>query len=298
MLRAFVCLASFVIVSLALPAPADTLNFGAVPHRGSSHDKLLYGEVAQALSDALGIEVRFVPVENYQQAIRKFATNEIQLGWFGGLTGVLARGTVPGSSAIAQGFEDQFFKTLFIANKSVKIRKDTGFPLEIAGLSFAFGDPYSTSGRLIPEHHIREQFGEPSEKVFKRIGFSGLHAKTILWVEEGIYDVGAVSFTQWYASLQSGLIETEKVRIIWESPPYANYHFVIRGDIEERFGKGFTKSVSDAILSLNSLREVLRVFDRSHFVTADNSDFETIEHTADELGLHTTPAELGIGKSR
>ena len=48
-------------------------------------------------------------------AVSAFRNNQVQLAWFGGLSGVQARRLVPGSEALAQGKEDESFHTV-IAN--------------------------------------------------------------------------------------------------------------------------------------------------------------------------------------
>ncbi|NIP72792.1 MAG: putative selenate ABC transporter substrate-binding protein, partial [Gammaproteobacteria bacterium] len=51
-----------------------------------------------------------------------------QMAWFGGLSGVRARQRVEGSGAIAQGYEDQFFVTYFIAHTSTGLTESGSFP--------------------------------------------------------------------------------------------------------------------------------------------------------------------------
>ena len=61
---------------------------------------------------------------------------------------------VKGSTAIAQGKADPFFETLLQTPVRVDLVKD--FPKKIAGKTFTFGSKGSTSGRLMPEYHIRK----------------------------------------------------------------------------------------------------------------------------------------------
>ena len=76
--------------------------------------------MANYLSKELDIEVKFIPVKSYSSSIAAFRNNQVQLAWFGGLSGVRARILVPNSLVIAQGYEDPNFKTYFIAHKSLK----------------------------------------------------------------------------------------------------------------------------------------------------------------------------------
>ena len=53
----------------------------------------------------------------------------------------------------------------------------------------------STSGRVMPEHFIRQHFGRAPDQVFSRVGFSGDHSRTIQVVQSGAFEVGALDFT-------------------------------------------------------------------------------------------------------
>ena len=154
-----------------------------------------FGKIADYLSEELGITVKYIPVKSYSASVQAFKNNEVQLAWFGGLSGVQARMAVPNSVAIAQGAEDPDFISYFIANTSTGLAFSEEFPKAIADKTFTFGSKGSTSGRLMPEHFIRQAFeGKAPREVFKRVGFSGDHSKTLALVQAGSYEVGAMNF--------------------------------------------------------------------------------------------------------
>jgi phosphonate transport system substrate-binding protein len=197
---------------------------------------------------------------------------------------VRARKLVPGATAIAQGYEDQSFVTYFIANSATGLEDSGTFPKAIAGKTFTFGSKGSTSGRLMPEFHIRETFGKAPDEVFKRVGFSGDHSRTIALVQSGAYDVGAVNFKVWENEMQAGTIDPAKIRIIWRTPPYPDYQWTIRGDLDRRFGTGFTEKVKMALLNLKD-PDLLASFPRKSFVPASNQDYAPIETVGKSIGL-------------
>ena len=100
------------LVLLPLSAvQAQELAFTAIPDQDESRLQQRFAKVSQYLQDELGITVRYVPVKSYAAAVMAFRNNQVQLAWFGGLSGVRARIAVPGSKAIAQGEEDPDFET-------------------------------------------------------------------------------------------------------------------------------------------------------------------------------------------
>jgi phosphonate transport system substrate-binding protein len=264
-------------------ASAATFTFTAIPDADESQLRTRFEQVALYLSKQLGVEVKYVPVKSYSAAVTAFRNNQVQLAWFGGLSGVQARRLVPGSQAIAQGYEDQFFKSYFIAHYSTGLSLSESFP-DITDKTFTFGSKGSTSGRLMPQYYIEQHLKQKPQQAFKRVGFSGDHNRTIVQVQSGTYQVGAVNYKVWESTLAAGKIDTNKVKVIWQSPTYPDYQWTIRADVEANFGAGFADKVQAALLNMNS-PELLKSFPRSAFVKAENKDFQPVEDVAKEIGL-------------
>jgi len=278
-------LLALVLMLCGSAAVADTFRFTAIPDEDQSRLVERFSKVADYLSDRLGVDVEYVPVTSYGAAVTAFRNDQVQLAWFGGLSGVQARQLVPGSQAIAQGKEDAAFVSYFIANTATGIEPEQDeLPASVRDHAFTFGAKTSTSGRLMPEHFIRQRFDSAPEAVFSRVGFSGDHTRTIALVESGTYDIGAVNFTVWQAAVEDGRVDTDKVEVIWKSPSYPDYQWTLRGDADERYGEGFTHKVQQALLDMSD-PELLQSFPRSGFIPASNDDYGPIESVGKSIGL-------------
>lgn len=265
-------------------AAADTFRFTAIPDEDQSRLIERFSAVADYLEARLDVEVEYVPVKSYGASVSAFRNDQVQLAWFGGLSGVQARRLVPGSEALAQGSEDAEFKSYLIAHRSTGLEPAETLPEAIEGKSLTFGSRTSTSGRLMPEHFLRERFDAAPDELFSRVGFSGDHSRTIALVEAGTWELGAVNFSVWDAAVADGRVDTDKVEVIWETPPYPDYNWTVRGDVDERFGEGFTDRVRAALLEMDD-PELLASFPREGFIPADNALYAPIEDVAEELGL-------------
>ncbi len=278
-------LSIFVLTSNTVFAESPkTLVFSAIPDQDETRLKERFGGMADYLSEKLGIPVKYVPVKSYAAVVTAFRNNQVQLAWFGGLSGVQARLRVKGSKAIAQGVEDTKFRTYIIANHSTGLKASDEFPKGIAGKTFTFGSKGSTSGRLMPQFYIEKAFSKKVDEIFKRVGFSGNHSKTISLVESGAYEVGAVNFKVWDEDVENKKVDLEKVAVIWSTPTYPDYQWTIRGDADAVWGEGFTDKVKAALLDLKD-PELLDKFPRSGFIEAKNSDYQPILDTAKSIGL-------------
>ncbi|GAA0787038.1 phosphonate transport system substrate-binding protein [Marinobacterium sediminicola] len=274
------------LVLLALPAwaQAESFVFTAIPDADESRLQQRFGKVADYLTEQLGVEVKYIPVKSYAAAITAFRNNQVQLAWFGGLSGVQARRLVPGSEALAQGYEDQFFKSYIIANTRTGLAPSDSLSDALKGKTFTFGSKGSTSGRLMPEFYLREHFGAAPEAIFGRVGFSGDHSRTIAQVQAGAYEVGAVNYAVWEKELEEGKIDPSKVTVIWTTPTYPDYQWTVRGDVDAHFGAGFKEKVRAALLEMKA-PDLLASFPRQSFVPASNDDYGPIEATARAIGL-------------
>lgn len=274
----------FTFFILTANAVEKTLIFSAIPDKNQSQLNQRFSKIASYLSTTLNIPVKYVPVKSYAAAITAFRNNQVQLAWFGGLSGVRARSSVADSEAIAQGKEDTEFVTYIIAHHSTGLKQSTQLPENIAGKNFTFGSKGSTSGRLMPEFYLREHFKKTPTELFNRVGFSGNHSRTIALVQTGAYQLGAVNYKVWQNELNNGKIDSSKVSVIWKTPPYPDYQWSVRGDIDSVWGKGFKDEIKNALINMKD-PALLKAFPRSSFISANNDDYLPILNTAKKIGL-------------
>jgi phosphonate transport system substrate-binding protein len=283
----FAAFAAWLALSLPYPAAAQTkpiLYFSAIPDEDESKLVQRFSRVAEYLSKQLDVQVRYIPVKSYPAAVTAFRNDQIQLAWFGGLSGVQARKLVPGSQALAQGEEDKAFVAYFIAHESTGLQPTNGIPPAAKGMTFTFGAKTSTSGRLMPEFFMRQNTNMAPEAFFSRVGYSGDHTQTLKLVSTGAYQMGALNFASYEDAVAQNLPETKTVRLIWKSPPFPDYNWTIRGDVDGKYGAGFTQKVKAALIGMKD-ESLLKAFPRKSFIAATNDDYAPIEKVGRELKL-------------
>jgi phosphonate transport system substrate-binding protein len=268
---------------------AKPLVMGAIPDQDPQKLQRQYEKLASYLEKELGVPVEYKPVTDYAAAVTAFKVGDLELVWFGGLTGVQARLQVPGADAIAQRDVDEQFHSLFIANKQSRLNpvKDSAELQQLKGRTFTFGSESSTSGRLMPQYFL-EQAGVKLEDFKGQPGFSGDHDKTIKLVEAGTYEVGAVNEKVWQKRVATKEVDLRKVDVIWRSPAYYDYHWVINPEVKTKYGEEFAKKVQDAFLKLDpnvpEQKEILDLFEAEKFITTQNSNYTQIEEIGRKIG--------------
>ena len=104
-----ICVAALAACSPPSEREQATLRFSAIPDQDETRLREKFQPVAEYLSAELGVPVEYVHATEYADSVELFKNGDVQLAWFGGLTGVQARHAVPGARAIVQGEEDPDF---------------------------------------------------------------------------------------------------------------------------------------------------------------------------------------------
>ena len=288
----WLALAFIPIVILACSSEDQpVLNVGGIPDQDSSRLVRRYELFSDYLGDRLGVTVQYVPTVDYAAAVTAFSQGDLDLAFFGGLTGVQARIRNPGAQAIAQREHDAQFHSKFIASTSVAIGEPfdslEGLRDLAPGLTLTFGSENSTSGHLMPRHFMERAGIDPDSDFRSLPNYSGSHDLTWKLVESGSFDVGALNEDVWARAVDQGLVDLQKVRVFYTTPDYFDYNWTVHSDIEKKFGPGFTGRLRDALLFLNPEEhgEILALFSTQKFIVSENANYAAIEAVARDLGI-------------
>ncbi|MBI4205925.1 MAG: putative selenate ABC transporter substrate-binding protein [Betaproteobacteria bacterium] len=257
-----------------------TLKISAIPDEAPTELQRKFSKVAAYLEKEVGIKVEYTPVTDYAAVVEALAAKKIDLAWLGGFTFVQARLRTGNAIPIAQRLEDEKFTSRFIAHAASGINTLA----DLKGKNFTFGSVSSTSGHLMPRYFLLEQKINP-EKDFKRVAFSGAHDATALQVESGRVDAGVLNASVWDKLVQEKKVDLKKVKVIWTTPPYYDYNWTVRGDLDP----ALVRKLTDAFLKLDpknpSHKELLDLQRASRFTPTRPENYKGIEAAARSAGL-------------
>ena len=288
--RAIALLSIFNLSTIGTLKAEEILRIGAIPDQNPERLNRLYKVLSSELSEQLNVQVRYKPVTNYAAAVTAFRTGNLDLVWFGALTGVQARLQSKGSKVIAQRDIDEKFHSVFIANKKSSIQKINNINdlKTLKGKRFTFGSESSTSGRLMPQYFLNKAGVQLKDFKGASPGFSGSHDSTLMLVQSGSYEAGALSEEVWKRNLERGRVDPSKVFVIWKTPSYHNYHWLAQGNLDKKFRKGFTKELTNVFLSFNkkSIRQkkILKLFGAKKFIISKNENYNKIQKIGMQIG--------------
>lgn len=272
-----------VLCGMALSATVlaqGVLRISAIPDESPTELQRKFSKVAAYLEKEAGMKVQYTAVTDYAAVVEGLAAKKIDLAWLGGFTFVQARLRTGNAIPIAQRVEDEKFTSKFIASSASGVK---GLA-DLKGKNFSFGSVSSTSGHLMPRFFLLENKINP-EKDFKRIAYSGAHDATALQVEAGKVEAGVLNASVWDKLVSEKKVDLKKVRVIWTTPPYYDYNWTVRGDLDP----ALVKKLTDAFLKLDpkilAHKELLDLQRASRFVATKPENYKGIEAAARSAGL-------------
>ena len=277
---AFVFACAAFTVSLPTFAAEDILRVSAIPDEAPTELQRKFAPLGKYLEAQTGMKVVFTPVSDYATVVESLATKKIDLAWLGGFTFVQAKIRTNGTAIpIAQREEDSKFTSKFItADPAIKTLND------LKGKTFAFGAPSSTSGSLMPRFFL-QQAGLNPEADFKRVAFSGAHDATVAFVAAGKADAGVLNASVWDKLVETKKVDTDKVHVFATTPPYFDYNWTVRGDLDP----ALVKKLTDAFLKLDPAnpehKEILALQRAAKFIPTKKENYDGIEKAAHAAGL-------------
>lgn len=263
------------------------LRMGLIPADDAEQMLRDYEPLKQYLSERLGITVEIKVTSDYTAAIEAMRAKHIDMAWFGPFSYVIAA-NVANAEAIANGVRRSDNKSDY--HSIIVVRADSGINnlKDLKGKSFAFVDPASTSGNLIPRKILIENGLNP-EKDFKTVYYAGTHNAVELAIANRKVDAGADSDNSYSRMVSAGEINPNVNKIIFTSPSIPGSPIVLRKDLPD----DLKKKIKNALITMDeqTIHKVSGWGDIAKYKEVKDSDYDIIRETAKILGMNITSPE-------
>jgi phosphonate transport system substrate-binding protein len=216
----------------------------------NAQDRLTSQECYRAkIETALGVPVKLFTPADYDGVIQGLIGGTLDMAWLGASSYAKIYLTDPAVVDLALTKQNVDGSTGYFSIGFA--RKDAGIASmdDVKGKSFAFADPNSTSGYLVPGAELTEKYGK-LEEYFSEVKFSGGHEQTIVGVANGDFAAGvswADGLGNWedgYTSgafrraADAGLVDMNDIVEIWKSKMIPEGPMVVRSalpaDVKEK----------------------------------------------------------------
>lgn len=252
----------------------------AIPDESPTELARKAAPLVKYLEGTLGMKVEYTPVTDYAAAVEALVNKKVDMAWFGGFTFVQANARSGGKIIpLVQREEDEKFRSVFISSDpAVKTLGD------LKGKDVSFGSQSSTSGHLMPRSFLLQANINP-EKDFGRVAYSGAHDATIAAVASGKVQGGALNISVWEKFVADKKVDTDKVRVIYTTPPYYDYNWSVHADMPA----AQREKLAAALLKLDRAtpegKAVLDLQRATRFVPTKAENYKGIEAAARSASL-------------
>lgn len=145
---------------------------------------------------------------------------------------------------------------------------------DLRGKRFAFTDPLSNTGKLVPTYLLARQ-NETPESFFSTFVYTSAHDLSIKAVAEEVVDGAAVDSLIWDYLNRTDPKHTARTRIVAKSPPYGIPPLVVPPTLDPQLKKRLRQIVLGAHEDPTG-RQILKKMMIDRFVPADDSAYDSI----------------------
>lgn len=225
--RRLLCGAAVSVALRARPARAATgaLRFATTPVILEDQLSLL-STWQRYLEMRIGRPVHFVQRGSYREILDLLLSGNVDVAWVCGYPYVVyERQLVLVAMPTYQG-EPLYQSYLIVPERDTATHSITDLP----GRVYAFSDPLSNSGHLVPRYQLIEAGKQPTQ-FFRRYFFTFAHRKVVEAVQVGLANGGSVDGYVWDTLAKQQPAATAGVRIAWKSARFGFPPVVARANL-------------------------------------------------------------------
>ncbi len=249
-----------------------TIKIGLIPTEGGADIVKRFEPLITHLEKTLGVKVEAQSASDYAGVITAMAHKHIDFAYLGPKSYVEASEKA-GAVALAMEKDtsgEPGYYGVIIAKKGSGIEK-----LEDAkGKVFAFTDPNSTSGYLVPNLLFYRDLKVDPKQYFKEVKFSGSHGASILAVKTGTIDVAATNNIDLNRMSEKSQVSWNEFNVLWKSELIPGSPMCARNDLPESLKAAFV----GALMMFNSDKAGLEKLQIGGYAPSNDTVYDVIRY--------------------
>lgn len=202
--------------------------------------------LARYLSERLGLPVRTLKSTQYGPIIEAFRADKLDISMLGTFSYVLAAEKAGVECIVSRRTDEGAigYHSIIVARADRGIAGFEDLKRRSKEFTFAFANPASTSGHLIPRVFL-EQENVFAERDFRELVFPGAHNATLLAILSGQIDAGCISENTFKKLDRLGRIDPQDLRVLWKSPVIPDGCIAVRGSLPDDLKKRIQEELVD-----------------------------------------------------
>jgi len=214
------------------------VHLGVVPGEDTEQLVPIYARIGKLIAARLDCDVVTTTGTNYTAVIEAMRAHRVDAGAFGAFSYVLAH-QVADAEAVAAFAAPDGKPGSYYATITTWPGSGITTLQQVKGKPFAFSDPASTSGHLIPAYALVKAGIDPEQDVTPF--YTGSHTASFEALRNHKVPVGELNSTAIAGATMAGFYKPQDFVILWKSPPIPNGPFAVRGDLPAAFKARLTE---------------------------------------------------------
>jgi phosphonate transport system substrate-binding protein len=229
----------------ACPA-GGTVRFGVEPYESTAQLIPVYNDIGKLIAKQVGCPVEIFITTSYNAEIEAMRAGKLELGEFGPLGYVLAH-QVADAQAIATFADANGQASTYTA--SIVTWPGSGITTlkGVAGHTFAYSDPDSTSGHLFPAYALKTAGIDPDHGV--RAYYAGTHTASYEAILHHKVQAGEMNSQQIALARLQNDYDPKNFVLLWQSNPIPIDPIAIYGKLDPALAARLTAAVQHLDLS-------------------------------------------------
>ncbi len=218
----------------AAQAAEQQIKFGIISTESSQNLKTLWDPFLADMSEQTGLKINAFFAPDYAGIIQGMRFDKVDVAWYGNKAAMeavdRAGGEIFAQTVAANG--TQGYYSLMVAHQDSSIDSIGDMLKHAKSLTFANGDPNSTSGYLVPGYYVFAKNNVDANQAFKR-ALNGSHEVNALSVANKQVDVGTFNSEGMERLQVTAPDKAAQLKVIWQSPLIPSDPIVWRKNLDD-----------------------------------------------------------------
>lgn len=212
----------------------ETLIFGIIPLDDQVTTPKNFENTLKYLEKSLEMEVEPFITVDYSGIVNALNNDLVDVALLGGhsfvITSTYDNSVEVFATGVRSDTNSSTYHSIIVTHIGSNIKSINDLKENANNVTFAFVDPFSTSGFLMPVEAMFNIKLDP-QRHFSKVSILGAHDKVLLAVNDKEVTAGAISNITYNKMIQQGIIDPDNVIVIWKSEKLQGLPFVMRKDL-------------------------------------------------------------------
>ncbi len=265
-------LTAFFLIALVISANADTLKIGVAAMISPKETKKYYTDMINYVGEKIGRKVEIIQRENYSEMDSLLEKGEVDVAFICSGPYVKDHEKFGVELLVApQSYGKPFYHAYII----VPADSSASSLADLKGKRFAFTDPKSNTGKLVPTFMIAKKFNMTPEKFFSQVIYTKSHDRSIEAVAKKLVDGASVDSLIYDYAVRKNPVYTSLTKIIEKSPPYGIPPVVVT----KKTDRNLKEKLKKAFLNMHKDPKGKAILDGimvDRFIIPKDSDYDSV----------------------